>query len=51
MDDQFEQYVDDHQEIIDALRGKGKEKPEILMERHIDRGRKSFLEFYKKFGR
>jgi DNA-binding GntR family transcriptional regulator len=51
VDDQFEQYVDDHQEIIDALRGKGKEKPEIIMERHIDRGRKSFLEFYKKFGR
>jgi DNA-binding GntR family transcriptional regulator len=51
VDDQFEQYVDDHQEIIDALRGKGKEKAEILMERHIDRGRKSFLEFYKKFGR
>jgi DNA-binding GntR family transcriptional regulator len=45
-----EQYVDDHQEIIDALRGKIDKKPEKLMEKHIDRARKSFLNFYKKFG-
>jgi DNA-binding GntR family transcriptional regulator len=45
-----EQYVNDHQDIIDALRGKIHEKPEKLMERHIDRTRKSFLNFYRKFG-
>jgi DNA-binding GntR family transcriptional regulator len=50
VDDQFEQYVDDHQEIIDALGGKIDKKPEKLMEKHIDRARKSFLNFYKKFG-
>ena len=50
VDDQFEQYVNDHQEIIDALRGKIDKKPEKLMEKHIDRARKSFLNFYKKFG-
>ena len=50
VDDQFEHYVNDHQEIIDALRGKGDEKPHVLMERHIDRGRRSFLDFYRKFG-
>ena len=49
-DDQFEQYVNDHQEIIDALRGKINKEPKTLMEKHIDRGRKSFLNFYKKFG-
>jgi DNA-binding GntR family transcriptional regulator len=42
--------VDDHQEIIDALGGKIDKKPEKLMEKHIDRARKSFLNFYKKFG-
>jgi DNA-binding GntR family transcriptional regulator len=45
-----EQYVNDHQEIIDALRGRIHEKPEKLMEKHIDRTRKSFLNFYRKFG-
>lgn len=45
-----EQYVDDHQEIIDALRGKIHKKPGKLMQKHIDRTRKSFLNFYRKFG-
>ena len=48
--DQFEQYVNDHQEIVDALRGKINKKAEKLMEKHIDRARKSFLNFHKKFG-
>lgn len=50
VDDQFEQYVNDHQEMIDALRGKINKKPEKIMEKHIDRARKSFLNFNKKFG-
>lgn len=45
-----EQYINDHQEIVDALRGKTKNKPEKLMEKHIDRARKSFLDFHRKFG-
>lgn len=49
MYDDPEQYVKDHQEIVGALRGKINKKPEKLMERHIDRARKSFLDFYKKF--
>jgi DNA-binding GntR family transcriptional regulator len=44
-----EQYVIDHQEIIDALRGKTKKKPEKIMERHIEYSRKSFLNFYRGF--
>ena len=50
VDEKFEQYVKDHQEIVDALRGKSGKKPEKLMEKHIESGRKSFLNFYKKFG-
>ena len=44
-----ENYINDHQEIIDALRGKTAKKPEKLMENHVDRARRSFLEFYRKF--
>ena len=50
VDEKFEQYVKDHQEIVDALRGKTGQKPEKLMEKHIESGRRSFLNFYKKFG-
>jgi DNA-binding GntR family transcriptional regulator len=42
-----EQYVSDHQEIIDALRRKNNKKPEKIMERHIEFARKSFLDFYR----
>jgi DNA-binding GntR family transcriptional regulator len=45
-----EQYVKDHQEIVDVLRGKIKKRPEKIMERHIDYSRKSFLQFYRGFG-
>lgn len=50
VDENFEQYVKDHEGIVDALRGKTNKKPEKLMERHIESGRRSFLNFYKKFG-
>jgi DNA-binding GntR family transcriptional regulator len=43
------QYLKDHQDLIDALRGKIKEKPEKIMGRHVDYTRKSFLNFYRKF--
>jgi DNA-binding GntR family transcriptional regulator len=49
-DHETEEYLKDHQEIIDALRGKTYEKPEKIMERHVDRSRKSFLNFYRKLG-
>jgi DNA-binding GntR family transcriptional regulator len=44
------QYVDDHQEIIDALTGKIDKKPERLIEAHINRARNSFMAFYRDFG-
>ncbi|MBP1731542.1 MAG: transcriptional regulator, GntR family [Deltaproteobacteria bacterium] len=44
------QYVEDHQEIIDALTGKIDKKPARLIETHIDRARTSFMAFYKDFG-
>ena len=49
-DHETEAYLKDHQEIIDALRGKTHEKPEKIMERHVDRSRKWFLNFYRKLG-
>ena len=48
-DHETEQYLEDHQKMIDALMGKINEKPKKIMERHIDRSRKSFLNFYRKF--
>jgi DNA-binding GntR family transcriptional regulator len=45
-----EQYVHDHHEMIQALKGKTNKKPEKLMEKHIDHARKSFLSFYRTFG-
>lgn len=44
-----DQYVSDHQEIIDSLRGRSNKKPEKIMERHIELARKSFLDFYRGF--
>lgn len=44
-----EQFVNDHQDIIDALKGNINKRPKMLMEKHVDRARKSFLDFYKKF--
>jgi len=49
-DHETEDYLRDHQEIIDALMDKTHEKPEKIMERHVDRSRKSFLSFYRKLG-
>ena len=43
-------YVSDHDEIINALNGKNKKNPAKLMEAHIERARKAFLDFYKEFG-
>jgi len=43
------QYVKDHWDILEALKGDTKKRPERLMEEHIDRARRSFLEFYRKF--
>jgi DNA-binding GntR family transcriptional regulator len=45
-----EEYLEDHQEIIDALRGKTNKLPDKIMEKHIERSRKSLLKFYRKFG-
>ena len=45
-----EHYVKDYHDIVDALKGKTDKKPEKLMETHIDRARKSFLNFYSRFG-
>ena len=44
------QYLKDHQDLIDALRGKIKEKPEKIMGRHVDYTRKWFLSFYRNIG-
>lgn len=44
------QYVEDHQEIIDALTGKVNKKPQRLIETHIHRARSSIMAFYKDFG-
>jgi DNA-binding GntR family transcriptional regulator len=44
------QYVEDHQEIIDALTGKIDKKPQRLIEAHIDRARSSIMAFYRDFG-
>jgi DNA-binding GntR family transcriptional regulator len=41
------EYINDHQAIVDALTGKTEGKPETMMEKHIDRNRKSFLGFYR----
>ncbi len=49
-DHETKDYLRDHQEIIDALMGKTHGKPEKIMERHVDRSRRSFLNFYRKLG-
>ena len=48
--DSPEQFVKDHQEIVDALRGKTNKKPAKLMEAHIERSRKALFDVYRKFG-
>lgn len=42
-------YVLDHQNIIDALK-EGRKGLSELMETHVDRTRRSFVDFYKNFG-
>jgi DNA-binding GntR family transcriptional regulator len=49
-DHRTDQYLKDHQDLIDALKGKTKERPEKIMARHVDYTRNSFLNFYRKFG-
>ena len=44
------QYTKDHQDIIDALKGKTRKKPEKLMEAHIERTRKAMWDYYRMFG-
>ncbi len=48
--DSPEQFVKDHQDIVDALRDKTNKKPEKLMEAHIERSRKALFDVYQKFG-
>ena len=43
-------YVNDHDEIIDALKGKIKKNPVKLMEAHIEGASKALIDFYKEFG-
>jgi len=43
-------YTKDHQDIIDALKGKTKKKPEKLMEAHMERTRKAIWDYYRMFG-
>jgi len=45
-----EQYTKDHQDMIDALKGKTRKKPEKLMEAHIERTRKAMWDYYRMFG-
>jgi DNA-binding GntR family transcriptional regulator len=45
-----ERYTKDHQDIVDALKGKTKNKPEKLMEAHIERTRKAIWDYYRMFG-
>jgi len=40
-----EEYLGDHQEIIDGLQGKINKKPGKIIERHIERSRKSLFNF------
>jgi len=45
-----EYYLKEHQDIIDALRGKTNKRPEKLMESHIERTRKDLLDYYRMIG-
>ena len=45
-----DQYLKDHQEIIDALSGRTKKKPEVLMQAHIERSRKALWDYHLVFG-
>jgi DNA-binding GntR family transcriptional regulator len=42
-------YVNDHKEIVEALKGNIKKNPRKIMERHIERSRKKLMNFYSKF--
>jgi DNA-binding GntR family transcriptional regulator len=44
------QYTKDHQDIIDALKGKTRKKPEKIMEAHIERTRKAMWDYYRMMG-
>jgi DNA-binding GntR family transcriptional regulator len=44
-----DKYLKDHQDIIDALKGKTSKKPEKIMEAHIERTRKALWDYYKMF--
>ena len=44
-----DRYLKDHQDIIDALKGKTNKKPEKIMEAHIERTRKALWDYYKVF--
>jgi len=45
-----DQWVKDHQDIVDALKGRTEAKPHKIMEKHIDHARQHFLSFYRRFG-
>jgi DNA-binding GntR family transcriptional regulator len=45
-----DQYLKDHQDIIDALSGRTKDKPELLMEAHVERSRKALWDYHQMFG-
>ncbi len=45
-----DQYVKDHQDIVDALMGETKNRPEKIMEAHIERTRKALWDYYRTFG-
>jgi DNA-binding GntR family transcriptional regulator len=45
-----DQYLKDHQEILDSLSGRTRQRPEQLMEAHIERSRKALWDYYQMFG-
>ena len=45
-----EQFIKDHQELVDALEGKIKKRPEKIMEEHVNRSRKSLFGFHQSLG-
>jgi DNA-binding GntR family transcriptional regulator len=42
-------YINDHKELVEALKGKNNKNPRKIMEKHIGRSRKIFMDFYNKF--
>jgi DNA-binding GntR family transcriptional regulator len=45
-----DQWVRDHQDVVDALAGRIEAKPHKIMEKHIDHARQYFLSYYRRFG-